>query len=45
MHMPAAVQNADVAFKINNFDLIRVGAALQVLLFHIAHHLHISLPE
>jgi peptidoglycan/LPS O-acetylase OafA/YrhL len=42
--MPHALQTDDKAFMPNNFDLIRVAAALQVLLFHSAFHLRISLP-
>jgi peptidoglycan/LPS O-acetylase OafA/YrhL len=32
------------AFKINNFDLIRIFAAIQVLIIHSAIHLNVSLP-
>lgn len=34
----------DASFRINNFDLIRIGAATQVLLVHSLRHLHINLP-
>lgn len=32
-------------FRTNNFDLIRLLAALQVALYHVTHHLHVELPS
>jgi peptidoglycan/LPS O-acetylase OafA/YrhL len=39
IYRPTAIQNE----KINNFDLIRLFAALQVVLIHGAEHFHVSL--
>jgi peptidoglycan/LPS O-acetylase OafA/YrhL len=33
------------SFRINNFDLIRIFAAIQVLIFHTFDHLHIPTPD
>ena len=39
-----SLSRTDPSFRINNFDLIRIGAATQVLIIHSLRHLHIPPP-